>query len=291
MHPRLKHIALQLLPPILATAIKRVLNRRPCGAETADATPGWELVADRAELWTGCHGWSHASIVETQREKWADFLVSVEGARPLGQSHEAAAGSAAEVGAHNTIMTFGYALGRAAFARRRLSILDWGGGMGHYFVYARKLFPELELDYVIKDLPALCDAGRQLLPEAVFVSDEEQALARQYDLVFASSSLHYVRNCYGLLDRICACAARWLMITRMPFVETHDDFVVVQRPHMYGYMTEYPGWFLNRRRVTDFVRKRGFALDREFLVAECPDVPGAPEPGQYRGFLFRRTDH
>ena len=79
------------------------------------------------------------------------------------------------------------------------------------------------------------------------------------------------------------------MLTRLPIVEEHDDFVVIQRPHAYGYMTEYAGWFLNRRRLIDFVTGRGFVLDREFLVAERPHVPNAPEQAQYGGFLFRRV--
>ncbi len=289
MNPRLKHVALQLLPPVLASALKRGRDRYMRG-DAIVAAPSWEMVPDSDDLWVAQAGWSHESIAETQQRKWPDFLASIEGTGPLGQAHEAAAGSAPDVGTHNTIMSFGYAVGRATIGRRQLSVLDWGGGIGHYFVYARKLFPELELDYVIKDLPGLCEVGRRLVPEAAFISNEAQALARRYDLVFASSSLHYTRDCYGLLDRLCACAGGWLMITRTPFVETHDDFVVVQRPHAYGYLTEYPGWFLNRPRVIDYVTQRGFALDREFVVAERPDVVNAPEPGQYRGLLFRRAD-
>jgi hypothetical protein len=58
---------------------------------------------------------------------------------------------------------------------------------------------------------------------------------------------------------------------------------------MYGYMTEYAGWFVNRRRLVDFVVARGFRLEREFLVAEEPNVPNAPERAVDRGLLFRRT--
>src|SRR5262249_29892457 len=84
--------------------------------------------------------------------------------------------------------------------------------------------------------------------------------------------------------------ATWLMITRMPIVEESDDFVVIQRPHVYGYMTEYPGWFTNRRRLLDFVVARGFVLERQFLVGEQPNVPNAKERAQYYGFLFRRDE-
>jgi putative methyltransferase (TIGR04325 family) len=248
------------------------------------------MVPDTDTVWTIDEGWSHGSIAELQRKKWQAFLASVDGARPLGQSHEASPDSPADVGPHNTIMSFAYALGRAAAGRHNVSVLDWGGGAGHYYVYARRLYPELQLDFVIKDLPGLCDVGRELLPDATFVSDDEQALSRRYDFVFASSALHYTRDVYGLLGRLCDSAGRWLMVTRLPVLQRHEDFVVVQRPHMFGYLTEYPGWFINRKRLIDFVATRGFSLDREFLVSERPYVFNAPEQAQYAGFLFGRTD-
>ncbi|MGH9547744.1 MAG: methyltransferase, TIGR04325 family, partial [Terriglobales bacterium] len=215
-------------------------------------------------------------------------MTDIESARPLGRSHEASTDTPPDVSVHNTIMTFGYILGRAATGRKALSVLDWGGGLGQYFVYARTLFPHLNLDYVIKELPKACEVGRRLIPEATFLSDEEAALSRGYDLVWASSSVHYTRDRYGLIDRLCASATSYIMITRLPVVEQHDDFLVVQRPHRYGYMTEYPGWFMNKERLLDFIRERKFHLVREFLVAEQPDVPNAPETARYLGFLFQR---
>jgi len=247
------------------------------------------MVADTDDVWKAHDGWVHESILRTQLDKWPDFLRSVAGHRALGQSHEAAAGAAADYATHNTIMSFGYALGRVVGRREAVSVLDWGGGLGHYYVYARALFPDLKLEYVIKDFTGFCEAGRRLLPDAKYLSEESEALSRSYDFVFASSSLPYTRDLYGLLGRLCDSAADWLMITRTPMIEHHDDFVVVQRPYMYGYMTEYAGWFINRRRLVEFVTARGFRLEREFLVAEEPNVSNAPERAFVRGLLFRRT--
>ena len=223
MKVRFKHIALWLLPPALTELVRWARDRLISVGLPGGRRPSWEMVADTDEVWTAHPGWAHESIARTQREKWPDFLRSVDGGRVLGRSHEAAADAAPDVGAHNTIMSFAYALGRAALGRRRISVLDWGGGVGHYFVYARKLYPELDLEFVVKDLPALCATGRDLLPGATFVAEETQALSRRYDLVFASSSLHYTRDCYGLLDRLCDSAERWLMLTRLPIVEEHED--------------------------------------------------------------------
>jgi putative methyltransferase (TIGR04325 family) len=308
MSAALRRIALLSLPPIAVSAVRRLRSPRPVSVSHAEppqahaslqlpvhtdvlpsGPPEWEMVADTDEVWTAHDGWVHDSILRTQLNKWADFLRSVEGSKALGQSHEAAAGAAADYSTHNTIVSFGYALGRVAERREAVSVLDWGGGLGHYYIYARALFPDLRLDYVIKDFAGFCEAGKKVLPDVKYVSDESEALARTYDFVFASSSLHYTRDHYGLLGRLCDSAANWLMITRTPMIEKHDDFVVVQRPHMYGYMTEYPGWFINRRRLLDFVAVQGFRLEREFLVAEERNVPNAPEQARDAGFLFRRT--
>lgn len=296
-----RRLALLWLPPIVVSFVRGLRSpgsvaAPPVQAPLADAPtdvaapapPEWEMVADTDDVWTAHDGWVHDSILRTQFDKWPDFLRSVEGPKPLGQSHEAAAGAAADYATHNTIMSFGYALGRVVQGREAASVLDWGGGLGHYYAYARALFPDLKLDYVIKDFPGFCEAGSKLLPNAKFLSDESEALSRSYDFVFASSSLPYTRDLYGLVAKLCNSAADWLMITRTPMIEHHDDFVVVQRPHLYGYMTEYAGWFINRRRLVDFVVARGFSLERQFLVAEEPNVPNAPERSFDCGLLFRR---
>jgi putative methyltransferase (TIGR04325 family) len=315
LNARLKHILRQILPPFAIEIGKRVLRAQRAAAwdavsvapasevlqspqspqspqpllKTILTQPEWEAVPDSDLVWSAHEGWAHQSIADTQRSKWPAFLASVQGTIPFGWSHEAPPGAPIDVSAHNTIVTFGHVLGRAAMGRSRLSVLDWGGGVGHYFVYARRLMPELALDYVVKDLPTLCAVGREVLPEAAFVSDENKALDRRYDLVFASSSLQYNRDFYGVLDRLCQATAGWLFVTRSPFVRRSDDFVVVQRPYAYGYLTEYPAWFVNRQRFIEFVEQRGLVLQREFMLGERPHVPNAPEQCSYCGFLFKRV--
>lgn len=252
--------------------------------------PEWEMMPDEDAVWRASEGWSHSSIAERQTEKWEAFVDAFNGSQPFGRSHEAAVDAPIDVSAHNTVMIFAYLLGRIAAERSEgaPSVLDWGGGIGHYYQYARALYPATTFDYWIKDLPELCAAGAPRNPGACFVSDEKEALGRSYDLVFASSSLHYTRDVYGLVKNLCKAAERYFMVTRTPFIESHNDFVVVQRPHRYGYLTEYAGWFLNRTRFQNFVSTCGFVLDREFLLAERPHVENAPEQCHYRGFLFRR---
>jgi len=250
----------------------------------------WEMMPDTDEVWGASEGWSHASIAARQVEKWESFLESVKAPHPIGRSHEARVDADLDVSAHNTAMTFGYVLGRvlAEAAPATPSILDWGGGIGHYYQYARALFPDSAFRYAIKDFRELSAAGRPRNPGATFVEADAAALAGGHDLVFASSSLHYARDVFGLLDRLAIASWHYLFVTRTPFVERVDDFVVVQRPYRYGYMTEYAGWFLNRAKFETFLAARGLVLEREFMLAERPHVPNAPEQCRYLGLLFRR---
>lgn len=295
---RIRRLLLLVVLPVVTELIRTV--RRFLGHSRDFSAPSlsdpsaapsqaeWEVVPDTDEVWNKI-GWSHDSVVETQRRKWKAFLNSVEGARPLGQSHEDLEDASSNLATHNTIMTFGYVLGRVAALRRTISVLDWGGGLGHYYIYARALFPEVSFDFTIKDLTPLCRAGAALIPEVTYLDDDHLALSRRYDLVVASSSIHYSRDPYKIIGDLCDSVGEWLLVTRTPIVEHSQDFVVVQRPHAYGYLTEYPGWFMNRTRLVNSVTRKGLSLERQFLVGEQPSLPNAPEIARYYGFLFRRA--
>lgn len=48
-------------------------------------------------------------------------------------------------------------------------MLDWGGGLGAYYVYSRALLPDLELDYHCRELPLLVECPD--VPNAPEVAD------------------------------------------------------------------------------------------------------------------------
>lgn len=271
------------IPPALLELLRRVRSgREPVGWEYRPE--GWPAGPDAAY-----QGWNQESVAATQVRLWPQFQRLVCGTGPLGLNHTDEVLRPNNYGAHNTILSFGYALALAASGKEVVSVLDWGGGIGHYGLLARSLLPGTEVDYTCKDVPVLCAAGRQVLPWGTFVEDEDQALSRQYDLVLVSGSLHYSHDWRTVLRRLAGATGRYLLVTRLPVVRQVPSFVVVQRPHGCGYLTEYPGWFLNYEEVLAAGRDSGLTLVRELLVDEQPPVPGAPEQAVYAGFLFSRT--
>ena len=257
------------------------------------AKPGhveWEY---RPSGWTsvnaGQTGWNVDSVVATQAEKWPSFIASVEGPGPLGVSHEAPTGAGREnTWAHNLIMSYGYVLALASRQKSRMSILDWGGGVGHYYPISRALVPDISLDYYCHDVPLLSEAGRSLQPSVRFFDSADECFTGSYDLVVAGSSLWYVEDWKTQAAKLVASASEYLYITRMLFIKTVKSYVAIQRPTQYGYLTEYQFWILNQQEFLEHIESLGMSLVREFVFGEGPRIPGAPEQGSFRGFLFKR---
>jgi len=282
---RLKRIARAVLPPVIPAAYGRIRRRSDkAGSREWEYLPGgWP------EESPSIRGWNSQSVLDTHLASWDDFVAAATSTAPFGFSRRADGAATVDYAFHNTIVSFGYVLARAAAGRKRLSMLDWGGGVGAYCVYGRALMPDLDLEYHCRELPLLAEGGRRLLPDATFYADDETALGRHYDLVMASSSLHYARDWQATLKGLAAAANRYVFVTRMPIVEHVPSHVVLQRPYRHGYQTEYPGWFLNRGEFLGAAADLSLRLEREFLIDEHPDVPKAPEPADYRGFLFSAT--
>ncbi len=266
----------------------RAASPRDAQDEAERHLPEWEYVPEGWRRAAG--GWDADSVARAYRKKWPLFLRAIRASGPLGVYHEVPEGgdvSAEDPAAHNLVLTFGYVLGLAARGEQRLSVLDWGGGCGHYYVLARALRPDLRLDYHVQEVPKLAALGRELLPEVTF-HDGDGALARPYDLVLASGSLQYAEDWTALLARLGAAADRLLYVTRLPVAFRSQSFVVLQRAGAYGYDTEYLGWVVNRSELLGRAAAAGLTLERELLVEGSFSAAGAPEdPVRHRGFLWR----
>ncbi|HTY08891.1 MAG TPA: hypothetical protein VMF29_06980 [Candidatus Edwardsbacteria bacterium] len=248
----------------------------------------WELLPGGWRTDRRLRGWNVESIVATQRRKWPSFTAALQGPGPLGINHEAPEDAGREdPWAHNLIMSYGYVLALAASGKPRVSLLDWGGGIGHYYLIGQALLPGTRLEYFCQEVPLLSQAGRELLPDATFCDQPDACFGRRYDLVMAGSSLWYERHWEDAAANLARAAQGYLYITRMLFVESAASFAVVQRPWAAGYRTEYQCWVLNRREFIAAVEALGMRLVREFVFGPGPHIHKAPEQAVFRGFLFQ----
>jgi putative methyltransferase (TIGR04325 family) len=285
---RLKAFLRAVLPPVIVDATRRV--RGP------HKQPTWEYVP---EGWVGQGepgiGWDVGAVAGRHRAIWDGWLSVLAGTGALGvdfwmylRDAELGTGFETELTfAHNAVMTFGYVLARAARHRERISVLDWGGGVGQYFPLARTLLPDVEIEYHCKDVPVLTAVGRDLLPEVTF-HDDDSCLDRRYDLVLVSSSLQYMEHWQNALRSLAGATANYLFLTRTPTVANYPSFVVVQRGQPYGFGADVLQWFLNRDELLECTAGADLRLVREFVMMDATPAKGVPEQTRSRGFLFER---
>jgi putative methyltransferase (TIGR04325 family) len=256
--------------------------------------PEWEYLPgtwDQALQDRQVRGWDADGVVRTQLAAWPAFLESIAAPRAFDLAKGNAGG---DISFHNGVMSFAYVLSlTAAKTGGRVRCLDWGGGVGHYYRLARALFPDMRFDYMCKEMPKLCLAGARLNPEASFVSDETICREKSFDLVMASTSLHYSPDWQAVLRNLIGCAVHYVFINRLPVVMQHASYIMVQRPYRYGYETEYIGWCVNQSDFLAGAQRAGARLERMFLCGEGNHikVQGAPEQACYKGFLFSIDTH
>ncbi len=275
---------IRFLPPILVDIIR---NRKSFkkNAEWEYIPEGWDYPA---------RGWDKKSVAQIYEKHWNQVKERIEKNKNFGYSHESPSISPHfDLAYHNTIMVFGYVLARVSWQKNRISMLDWGGGLGQYYLIANRLLPGLEIDYSCKETSEMCAVAQKLKIPGFFSDSPDDVFSKKYDFVLASSSLHYEKNWKSLLHCLAQCVNEHghLLVTYQPFVDRSSSFVFIQRPYQYGYQTEYLGWCLNKTEFLDEASKAGLSCIQEFMIGYCPSMKGEPEQNQYMGFLFTREGH
>lgn len=261
----------------LATNLKDSLS-----ADMEFVPGGWHAAR------TICKGWDEKSVAEAQEKHWPTLVRNLEGPGPLGVAHFPWSYARENRTYHNTMMSYGYVLARVAHDRHRLSILDWGGGAGHYYLYSKTLLPDVTFDYECFDIPSLVDLGKKLLPGIDFHENETSLSRKQFDLVLSSSSLHYFENWPDIATKLAGYSSRYLYIARLQTVFQSPSFVAIHSLNRGGY-GQFLSWCINRDELVAKIEGCDFELLREFVYAQKWSVKGISDKAETRGFLFRRS--
>lgn len=267
------------MPPLLSEYLGKLRRR--------GQLPEWER-------WNGTpdrpgpavRGWEDPSVGAAYKRRWARWIENVDSTRPLAFSiYDDQPLLRYDVQHQN--MTVAWVLSLAAARSSRVSVLDWGGGVGQLAAVARALRPDLGFGWVVHDVPSIVDTGIELQPAVEFCSDDT-CLRRDYDLVIAKSSLQYFEDWESGLASLAGAARRYVYVSETPFVDDASSYPIIQRPR-WAWDTEYVGWALQRSDFLAAAERAGLALHREVMSDFAPDVAGAPEQPRYGGYLLSRA--
>jgi putative methyltransferase (TIGR04325 family) len=182
------------------------------------------------------------------------------------------------------------AVARVALARNgRLSVLDFGGGMGSSYLQCRSFLPESVIrSWAVVEQPALVEVGqRDIARDALqfYHSIEEAVTAGTPDLALFSSVLQYLEDPWSILDRILLAEIPYLIIDRHPSSMTHE-LITVQVVPPSLYKASYPTWLFDCPRMLERLGEH-----YELLASwegKDPAIRGWGMGAQFRGYFFKR---
>lgn len=274
----LKKVIRLLTPPIVLKAFSYLKSPATPHQVLEYAPHAWETKSDAMKS-----GWDSASVTETERAKWDAFCRNLEGAGPLGFAHEHTDLTLTRhVPFHNVHMTYAYVLALTARHKDAISVLDYGGALGHYYQIARAVVPDVKIEFHCKEVPSLAATGQQLNPEIHWHVDDS-CLDRSYDLVMMNGSLQYMQDWQATIARVSAAAAEYFFLTRVPIVERSPSFPARQRI----YDTEMIHMQFNQDELLRVAAGAGLKLLREVVVGDRPYIHNAPEQCELRGWIFK----
>jgi putative methyltransferase (TIGR04325 family) len=275
---RLGKLLTLFIPPVVFKGVHYIqaIFRKP----TLEYAPeGWQTSLDNGQN----QGWSVDSVVAAERAKWDAFCHNLQGPGPLGFSHEHNDLSVVRnPNFHNVHISFAYVLSLAAHKKDRVSVLDWGGALGHYYRVAKAVLPDVAIDYHVKEVPLMARAGKQLNPE-VHWYDDEDCLNKHYDLIMMNGSIGYLEDWADVLHRIAGSVKEYLFLFRLPVVQHSPSFISIERL----YHSQMLHQQLNQTELLETVKEIGLTPMREFVIGDRPFIKGAPEQCELRGWLFR----
>jgi putative methyltransferase (TIGR04325 family) len=140
----------------------------------------------------------------------------------------------------------------------RVQILDFGGGLGIGFVLLTNALRSLadRVDYSIVEFADTCRAGNELFTgrkAPVFYDSLPDSMT--LEIVHAASVLQYIEDWRGIVARLAAYGARYLVLTDV-YIGEFATYVTSQNHHT----SRIPHWFWNTQEFINEVEGHGYAL-------------------------------
>jgi putative methyltransferase (TIGR04325 family) len=264
------------LPPILVKLV-RSIKYSLYKPELSYAPAGWDTALKKSDD----IGWNSAQAVAIEKQRWESYCKALSGTGPIAFMHEHDNPTELRDGYHHRNITFAYVLALAALKKGRVSILDYGGSLGHNYYFAKAVLPDyIKIDFHCKEVPLMVKAGEQLNKQITWYSDDS-CLDRKYDLVIINGVLQYIKDWRHFLSRLVTCVEGHFFLGHLPLVNVAQGFVVLQR----RYGTEMLYYQFNRNELLTLI---DLCLVREFLTGIQLNIKNAPGQCELRSFLYRK---
>jgi putative methyltransferase (TIGR04325 family) len=267
---RVKGVVKAGLPPLLTSWVGRLVSPT---IRFAGPYPSWDAASARSS------GYSAKAVLETAaRQTLEQRAQAWLGGGELFQGRLR----------HSWPVLAGL-LRAAVEAAGRLSVLDFGGGLGAlHFVLRPFLGGVQRLRWSVVEQPHFVARGREQFEDDVLRfhgSPEECLAAESPNVLVLAGVLQYLPDPGAQLDRLLALRIPHVIVDRAMLLEGNDDVLAVQElPRSLG-GTSYPCWFFGGERFA--TRFAGYQLVAAFDSSLDSPASVGGRRSSSKGFLFR----
>ncbi|TNE78342.1 MAG: methyltransferase, TIGR04325 family [Bacteroidetes bacterium] len=175
-------------------------------------------------------------------------------------------------------------LNELAQKKSNLQVLDFGGALGSHYYPVKKLFPNLNLNWVIVEQESFSDLGKAEFEtdKLHFASNLKEAwVYGPYDVIILGCVLPYLDKPYEVLKELKAFNPEAILIDKHPVIKGDKDRLTVQHISPDIYEASYPAWFFSERKFKTFMSD--YKLEKSIL---CPDIFNVNS--EFKSYFYRR---
>jgi putative methyltransferase (TIGR04325 family) len=186
---------------------------------------------------------------------------------------------------------------------KEINVVDFGGGAGYHFVNA-KLALNKKFNWFVIETPKMAKyANKYSNIDCRFYSDFSVAVKemKEIDLIFTSSSLQYCSDPLVELENLLKINARYIFITRTPFLENSKKIITIQcsklsrngpgpLPNYFSdRKIQYPITYVSRKLVENLINQK---YEIRYKINEgSSSFKFKNEPINMTGFFCVRKDY
>lgn len=151
----------------------------------------------------------------------------------------------------------------------KLTVLDFGGGLGSTFFAFKQFCPKnVSLKWQVVEQPAFVECAKALdMQNELSFYEKVESLDGAPDVILLSATLQYIEKPYELLNDLLALGAKALILDRTWFAHHVDDRIIVEHVPKHIYHSSYPCWLLSYAKLIKYLSEK-FAVIHEFESIE-----------------------
>lgn len=223
-------------------------------------------------FWDGIYG--HYRDVPTHGDRFdGDEWINktrINTERLLASSREHGSIPKDTVGEHTLLPLLASAVCESA---GKVSILDFGGGMGVTYIHLISSLPNCAVSYYVVEREGIARGGAELFAgDARIHFLSELPAGSDFDIVYMSSALQYVEDYPSLLRMLVAYRAKYFLFVKL----SSGDFPTYATAQKNVAGTTLPYWFINVGEIIELMAAGGYSLIYKSALEQHYDQTNFP---------------